>query len=52
VKNNELHTMTAIVDGKITLDNTEIIRRGGLYIDQGVVVTAMPPRARQSTRSL
>ena len=39
-RNNELHTVTAIEDGKITLDNTEIIPRGGLHIDQGFVVTS------------
>jgi hypothetical protein len=39
-RNNGLHTVTAIEDGKITLDNTEIIPRGGLHIDQGFAVTS------------
>jgi hypothetical protein len=39
-RNNELHTVTAIGDRKITLDGTEIVPRGGLHIDQGFVVTS------------
>jgi hypothetical protein len=39
-RNNELHTVTAIGDGKITLDGTAIVPRGGLHIDQGFVVTS------------
>jgi hypothetical protein len=39
-RNNELHTVTAVGDGKLTLDNEEIIRRGVLHIDQGFVVTS------------
>jgi hypothetical protein len=39
-RNNELHTVTGIGDGKITLDNTVIIPRGGFHIDQGFVVTS------------
>jgi hypothetical protein len=39
-RNNELHTVTSIEDGKITLDGAEIISRGGLHIDQGFVITS------------
>jgi ATP-dependent exoDNAse (exonuclease V) alpha subunit len=39
-RNNELHTVTRIEDGKITLDGAEIISRGGLHIDQGFVITS------------
>jgi hypothetical protein len=39
-RNNELHTVTVIEEGKIVLDGDEIIPRGDLHIDQGVVVTS------------
>src|SRR5262245_31730073 len=39
-RNNELHTVTTIEDGKITLDGAEIIPTGGLHFDQGFVVTS------------
>jgi hypothetical protein len=39
-RNNELQTVTAIEEGKIILHNAEVIRRGGLHIDQGFVVTS------------
>jgi hypothetical protein len=39
-RNNELHTVTVIEEGKIVLDGDEIIPRGGLHVDRGVVVTS------------
>jgi hypothetical protein len=35
-RNNELHIVTGLGDGKVTLDKGEIILRGGVHIDQGV----------------
>jgi hypothetical protein len=45
-RNNELHTVTGIEEGKITLDETEIVPRGGLHIDQGFVVTSHAAQAK------
>jgi ATP-dependent exoDNAse (exonuclease V) alpha subunit len=39
-RNNELHTVTGIEEGNIKLDETDIMPRGGLHIDQGFVVTS------------
>jgi conjugative relaxase-like TrwC/TraI family protein len=39
-RNNELHTVTGIGEGKIIVEKGEIIPRGGLHIDQGFVVTS------------
>jgi len=38
--NNELHTVTAVEAGKITLDSHELPNRGALHLDQGIVVTS------------
>lgn len=40
LRNNELHTVTGIGEGKIMVENGEIIPRGGLHIDKGLVVTS------------
>jgi hypothetical protein len=39
-RNNELHTVTAVEAGKITLDSSELPNRGALHLDQGIVVTS------------
>jgi ATP-dependent exoDNAse (exonuclease V) alpha subunit len=39
-RNNELHTVTGIEDGKLIVEKGEIVPRGGLHIDQGFVVTS------------
>jgi hypothetical protein len=39
-RNNELHTVTGFVDGKLILDKGEIAVREGLHIDQGLAVTS------------
>jgi ATP-dependent exoDNAse (exonuclease V) alpha subunit len=39
-RNNELHTVTAIETGKVTLDAGELGSRGALHLDQGIVVTS------------
>jgi len=39
-RNNELHTVTAVETGKITLDSSELSNRGALHLDQGIVVTS------------
>jgi hypothetical protein len=39
-RNNELHRVTAIEAGKVTLDSGEIGARGALHLDQGIVVTS------------
>jgi hypothetical protein len=39
-RNNELHTVTAVEAGKITLDSGELPNRGALHLDQGIVVTS------------
>jgi len=38
-RNKELHTVTAIETGKVTLDAGELGDRGALHLDQGIVVT-------------
>src|SRR5206468_657385 len=40
VSNNELHTVTAIEAGKVTLDSGELGTRGAVHLDQGIVVTS------------
>jgi len=39
-RNNELHTVTAVEAGKVTLDAGEFGARGALHLDQGIVVTS------------
>jgi ATP-dependent exoDNAse (exonuclease V) alpha subunit len=39
-RNNELHTVTAVEAGKVTLDAGELRNRGALHLDQGIVVTS------------
>jgi conjugative relaxase-like TrwC/TraI family protein len=39
-RNNELHTVTAVEAGKVTLDASELGGRGALHLDQGIVVTS------------
>jgi TrwC relaxase len=39
-RNNELHTVTAVEAGKITLDCGALPNRGALHLDQGIVVTS------------
>jgi hypothetical protein len=39
-RTNELHTVTAVEAGKITLDSSELPNRGALHLDQGIVVTS------------
>jgi hypothetical protein len=39
-RNNELHRITAVEAGKVTLDAGELRNRGALHLDQGIVVTS------------
>ena len=39
-RNNELHTVTSVDVGKVSLDGTELENRSALHIDQGIVVTS------------
>jgi hypothetical protein len=39
-RNNELHTVTAVEAGKVTLVGVEFGARGALHLDQGIVVTS------------
>jgi hypothetical protein len=39
-RNNELHTVTALEAGKVTLDSGDLGARGALHLDQGIVVTS------------
>ena len=39
-RNNELHTVTNLTDGKLVLDKCEVALRGGLHIDQGIAITS------------
>jgi ATP-dependent exoDNAse (exonuclease V) alpha subunit len=39
-RNNELYIVTGFGDGKLTLEEDEIIVRGGLHVDQGFAVTS------------
>jgi hypothetical protein len=39
-RNNELHTVTGLGEGRLTLDKGEIFMRGGLHMDQGLAVTS------------
>jgi ATP-dependent exoDNAse (exonuclease V) alpha subunit len=39
-RSNELHTVTAVEAGKVTLDAGELGARGALHLDQGIVVTS------------
>jgi hypothetical protein len=39
-RNNELHTVTAVEAGKLTLDSGDLGSRGALHLDQGIVVTS------------
>jgi hypothetical protein len=39
-RNNEIHTVTGLGDGTLTLDKGEIMVRGGLHIDQGIAISS------------
>jgi ATP-dependent exoDNAse (exonuclease V) alpha subunit len=39
-RNNELHTVSAVEAGKVTLDSGELGTRCALHLDQGIVVTS------------
>jgi hypothetical protein len=39
-RNNELHTVTALADGKLVLGESEIALKGAVHIDQGVAITS------------
>jgi hypothetical protein len=42
-RNNELHTVTDLGDGKLVLDKMEVALRGALHIDQGLAVEPRGP---------
>lgn len=47
-RNNELHTVTGIGEGKITVDKGQIIPRGGL--PKALSLRATPAKAKRWTR--
>ena len=39
-RNNELHTVTALSDGKLSMGESEIVLKGAVHIDQGIAITS------------
>jgi Viral (Superfamily 1) RNA helicase len=39
-RNNELHTVTGLSNGKLTLGESEVLLKGAVHIDQGIAITS------------